>query len=169
MHQKLSLLPAFLLFLLSNTAQTLANDNTTYLSIGSGYYDVLDDGNGGAADFRLEYRAGTGFLGLKLKPWAGVEITHDASLWLGGGLLYDAEISPKWHITPSLGAGYYASGSSDHDLGYPLEFRSQLELSYTLDNNDRIALYFSHISNASLGDKNPGTEVIGLYWHQAWD
>ena len=38
-----------------------------------------------------------------------------------------------------------------------------LEMSYQLENRNRIGLvFFSHISNANLGDNNPGVEVLNL-------
>ena len=41
----------------------------------------------------------------------------------------------------------------------------QTALAYEFENNNRLGLSFSHTSNAGLGDSNPGTEVLGLYWH----
>ena len=128
-----------------------------------GYFDILDDN--GAADFRLEYRPNSPVFIDNLKPWAGLEVTTDGTIWAGGGLLYDWEFQENWYFTPSIGAGAYTEGSSDRDLDYPVQFRSQLEVSYEFDNNSRLGASFSHISNAGLGDHNPGTEVLGLYWH----
>ena len=47
------------------------------------------------------------------------------------------------------------------DLGYNLEFRSQIEFSYKLKSS-RIGFNLNHISNASIGDTNPGTESATL-------
>jgi len=134
-----------------------------FLGLSIGYYDVLSNRN--AVDFRLEYRPNKSVVFSHLKPWMGLEVTSNASLWAGAGLLYDWEVHEKWHIIPSLGLGYYAKGSSDLDLDYPLEFRSQLELAYEYDSGDRLGLAFSHMSNGSLGAHNRGTEVVSLYWH----
>ena len=43
-----------------------------------------------------------------------------------------------------------------------MEFRSSLELAYRFDNRARLGLSFYHLSNASLDDNNPGTEVFSL-------
>ncbi len=139
-----------------------AQESQDYLSFSVGYYDILDDHE--AVDFRAEYRPGHNYFWY-LKPWAGVEVTSDFSLWAGGGILADIPVAPQWYVTPSVGAGYYAKGSSKKDLDYPLEFRSQLEVAYQLDTGSRIGAAFGHLSNASLGDRNPGTEVLSLYWH----
>ncbi len=139
------------------TAQETAND---YLTFAIGYFDPF--GNDGATDFRLEYRPGKTVLVDSLRPWAGLEGTTDGTLWLGGGLLYDWNFNGNWYATPSLGAGLYLQGGSDKDLDYPVQFRSQLEISYQYNSGIRAGAYLSHMSNASLGDHNPGTEVLGL-------
>ena len=67
-------------------------------------------------------------------------------------------------LTPSFGVGYYEDGSGKK-LGNEIEFRSTLEVSYKINNDDRIGLSFGHISNANLGDKNPGSEIISISYH----
>jgi hypothetical protein len=66
-------------------------------------------------------------------------------------------------LTPSFGAGLYADGGGK-ELGHAVEFRSQIEIAYRFDNRARLGLAFSHISNASIGDKNPGVEVLNVYY-----
>ena len=61
-------------------------------------------------------------------------------------------------FTPSFGVGYYDDGSGK-ELGNEIQFRTNLEISYELKNDNRIGLSFSHISNANIGDKNPGVET----------
>ena len=138
------------------------DEGTDYLSLSVGYFDVMDDD--GALDLRAEYRPDTTYLNY-FKPWIGVEATSDLSVWAGGGVLVDYEFSPSWYLTPSVGAGLYTKGSSDLDLDYPIQFRSQLEMSYAYDNGHRIGAALSHMSNASLGDSNPGAESLNVYWH----
>ena len=64
-------------------------------------------------------------------------------------------------FTPSFGIGYYDDGDGKK-LGNNIEFRTTFELSYQLENQNRIGLSFGHISNANLGDKNPGVEILSL-------
>lgn len=137
--------------------------STDYLSFGIGYYDVLDDDE--AVDLRIEYRPDSPIFVNQIKPWVGAEITSEATIWLGAGILYDWNFHDSFYLTPSFGAGLYVQGGSDLDLDYPIEFRSQLELAYEFETEQRLGLQFSHLSNASFGDSNPGTEVLGLYWH----
>lgn len=136
--------------------------DTSYLSIGVGAYDVLDDDT--ATDFRVEYRHADPLF-WKIKPWGGVEATTDGSLWGGGGVLADLKLADNIYVTPSFGVGLYTEGSSDKDLDSPIEFRSQIEAGYEFTNQHRVGVAFGHISNAGLGDDNPGTEIMNVYYH----
>ena len=42
------------------------------------------------------------------------------------------------------------------DLGHVIEFKTEIQISYEFSSNSEIAVSYNHISNASLGDKNPG-------------
>ena len=54
-------------------------------------------------------------------------------------------------------------------MGHTVEFRSQLEFAYRFDNRSRLGFAISHYSNASLGDANPGTESLTLYYSVPFD
>ena len=145
---------------------------------GLGIYDIKFDGSdtNQATDFRYEYRSDESLLDIGpkednfffLKPFFGIEFTNDsASYFLTGiyfednlGELFDGDKS-KLFFTPSFGAGIYDDGSGKK-LGNNLQFRTSLEVSYELQNKNRIGISFSHISNANLGDKNPGVEILSL-------
>lgn len=132
------------------------------LSVGVGYYDILENDDQ-AADFRAEYRwANNAFW--KLKPFAGLEFTTDGAIYGLGGLYMDLALTDNVFLIPQLGAGIYSDGDGK-DLGHGIEFRSQLELAYRFANHTRMGLAFSHTSNAGLGDDNPGVEVLSLYYH----
>ena len=155
----------------------LANSKGTNI-FGLGLYDIKFDGSekNQAADFRYEFRSDKSLfdIGPKednfffLKPFFGFELTNDsASYFLTGiyfednlGELFEGDKS-KFFFTPSFGAGIYDDGSGKK-LGNDLQFRTSLEVSYELENNNRIGISFSHISNANLGDKNPGVEILSL-------
>lgn len=135
-----------------------------FLSLSVGYFGILDHDTVG--DFRAEYRSNYALLTEHLHPWAGIEATGNASLWGGGGLLYDWQFAYQFHLIPSVGAGFYNHGAGDKNLKYGVEFRSQLELAYQFNQNgERVGISLGHISNAGLGDHNPGTEIASLYWH----
>ena len=137
------------------------DDDPSYLSLGVGYFDVVQEDNE-AVGFRLEYRHGQPLF--FLKPWLGLEVTSDGSFYGLGGLLVDLGIGERVAVTGSLGAGAYSKGDGK-DLGHTIEFRSQIEVAYRFDNASRLGIAFSHISNASIGEDNPGTEILSLYYH----
>lgn len=153
------------------TAPAMAQDtmigegdtNQSYLSLGAGVWDATQTDDT-AADLRVEYRHGESLI-WEIKPWAGLEVTTDGSVWAGGGILADFNITPNIYVIPSFGAGLYAQGSSDKDLGSAIEFRSQLEGGYQFMNGHRLGVSFGHISNADIGSDNPGAEILNLYYH----
>ena len=133
-------------------------DDPSFLAFGLGAYDMNKQDNT-AVDFRLEYRHGEKFW--IFKPWIGVEGTSDGAVYGAAGILIDIYFGKRVVLTPSFGAGLYSNGSGK-DLGHAVEFRSQIELSYRFDDRSRLGVAFGHISNASIGDDNPGTEILNL-------
>ncbi len=130
------------------------------VSLGLGYYDINRQTNE-AVDFRIEYRHG-GKLWI-FKPWVGIEGTSDGAVYGAAGILVDVFFGRRVVVTGSFGAGYYEEGGGK-DLGHELEFRSQIEIAYRFDDRSRLGLAFSHISNVSIGDINPGVEILNLYY-----
>lgn len=130
------------------------------LALGIGAFDVvrLDEP---AADFRVEYRHGRGWW--IFQPWLGLEATSDGAVFGVLGLFSDFALGRQLVVSPSIGAGAYHRGGG-LDLGSVLEFRSQLELAWRFADQARLALAFSHISNAGIGDHNTGTEIVTLYY-----
>lgn len=148
---------------LAQDASAVGDTNVDYLSVGVGIWDVTQDDDM-ATDLRIEYRDGESLI-WEIKPWAGLEVTTDGSIWGGAGILADFNLTDNIYVVPSFGVGLYAQGSNDKDLDYPIEFRSQLEAGYQFQNNQRVGVAFGHISNADLGDDNPGTEILNVYYH----
>ena len=162
--------------LLSNSAFSKGSN-----VFGLGIYDIKFDGSekNQTTDFRYEYRSDRSLLDIGpkedifffLKPFFGIEYTNDsASYFLTGiyfednlGELFEGDKS-KFYFTPSFGAGIY-DDASGKKLGNDLQFRTALEVSYELKNKNRVGISFSHISNANLGDKNPGVEILSFSYH----
>ena len=149
-----------------------------YDVFGVGLYDVKFGGSSTniAADFRYEKRFGNTLIDIGpeednffyLKPFIGVEFTSDSAKYFITGIYLEDNLGKlisgkenKWNFTPSFGLGYYDDGDGKN-LGNNLEFRTTLEVSYQFKNLDRIGISFGHISNANLGNKNPGVEIISL-------
>ncbi len=145
---------------------------------GVGIYDIKFDGSetNQSTDFKFERRFGNSLLDIGpeednfffLKPFAGIEFTSDSASYFLAGIYLDDNLGQlftgqrnKYLFTPSFGAGYYNDGSGKK-LGNDIQFRTAFELSYELNNRNRVGISFSHISNANLGNKNPGVEVLSL-------
>lgn len=136
-----------------------AADDPSFLSFSAGAYDWNRQKDPGA-EFRLEYRSD-----YKLwffKPFAALAGTTTGQTFVGAGVLIDVYLGSRIVVTPSFAPTWYRGGNKDLDLGHALEFRSQLEIAYRFDDRSRLGLSISHYSNASLGDKNPGTESAML-------
>ena len=149
---------------------------------GVGIYDVKFDGSSSnyASDLRYEKRFDNTIIDIGpeqdnffyLKPFAGIELTSDSAFYLISGIYLEDNIGDlvkgkenKWNFTPSFGVGYYDDGNGKK-LGNKIEFRTTLELSYQLVNKDRIGISFGHISNANIGNKNPGAEIISISYQK---
>jgi len=93
------------------------------------------------------------FLG-KLSPITGGFLTEKNAFYIYTGAQAEYDLGP-FKITPSFAPGYYSFGDGK-DLGSPLEFKSEVQVSLNLLKNTELGMSYNHISNASLGDKNPG-------------
>ena len=148
---------------------------------GIGLYDIKFDGSekNQATDFRYEFRDDKSIINIGpkednfffLKPFFGIEYTSDSASYLLTGIYFEDNLGElfegkksKYYFTPSFAAGIYDDGSGKK-LGNDLQFRTSLEVSYELSNGNRIGISFSHISNANLGDKNPGVEILSISYH----
>ncbi len=138
-----------------------AEDEPAFLAAAAGVFNIEDD-RGRAAEFRLEYRSNLTLW--IIKPLVALAATTDGSFFLGAGILADIVLGSRFVLTGSVLANYYARGRADFDLGYPLEFRSQAEIAYRFDNRSRLGIAISHYSNLGLGDTNPGSETVSLYY-----
>jgi hypothetical protein len=144
----------FLVFFIFAPTVSAENQNNWSLSIGK--FDVNDDND--SSEIRIEHLSEKNLFGdMKLKPFTGLMVNGDDGKYFYSGLRKDFPISSKWIFTPSFAAGYYDRDSSK-DLGHNLEFRSQIEFSRDIGNQNRIGFNLNHISNASIGDTNPGAE-----------
>jgi lipid A 3-O-deacylase len=136
------------------STQLYAEEAELNMALGS-----FDIGNSGTAMGQAEYRFSTSWSGFR--PHAGLFFTADSGAYLYAGVGYPFFINEEWSLTPSLSAGYYNQGAGK-DLGYDVEFYSQLRLEYRLASSTKVGLGIGHISNASIGDRNPGAETVYL-------
>ncbi len=122
----------------------------------SGMFDFSDEGKRSTI-FGIQHQnenlVRESFLGT-ISPITGGMITADSASYIYTGVQAQYKIG-KIEITPSFTPGLYNQGNGK-DLGHVVEFKSEVQLSLDLLKNSQLGLSYNHISNASLGDKNPG-------------
>tara|TARA_Y100000590_G_C15699979_1_gene1006402 strand:- start:141 stop:683 length:543 start_codon:yes stop_codon:yes gene_type:complete len=128
----------------------------TELNVFSGMFD-FSDVKQRAALFGLQHQNDELFrksaLG-KLSPITGGFLTENSAFYLYTGVQAEYDLG-LLTITPSFAPGYYNYGNGK-DLGYPLEFKTEVQVSFNLSDSTQLGMSYNHISNASLGSKNPG-------------
>ena len=106
----------------------------------------------GGADDEVTLNRNT-FLG-NLSPITGFLITADNAGYIYTGVQAQYTLGAL-NLTPSFTPGIYHEGDGK-DLGHLIEFKSELQISLDLSKTSELGFSYNHISNASLGDKNPG-------------
>ena len=153
------ILPFLFLFLLtgiSKSEEKKESFNDHQISFYTGTFDFSDDGKR-AGLFGFQHQNvnlnRSSFLG-KLSPITGFLLTKDNAGYLYTGVQAEYKIG-KLNIIPSFTPGLYGEGQGK-DLGHIIEFKSELQLSLDIFSQSELGFSYNHISNASLGDKNPG-------------
>ncbi len=122
----------------------------------TGMFDFSDDGKRSAligVQHQNENLYRESFLGT-ISPVSGFLITGDSATYLYTGVQAEYKLG-QMNFTPSFTPGLYGKGDGK-DLGHMIEFKSELQLSFDLMKDSELGFSYNHISNASLGDKNPG-------------
>ena len=94
------------------------------------------------------------FLG-NISPITGGFITENSAAYIYTGIEWNYDLGNKIKFTPSFAPGLYHEGDGK-DLGHVLEFKTEVQFSYVVSGDTSLGISYNHISNASLGDKNPG-------------
>jgi lipid A 3-O-deacylase len=118
-------------------------------------------------EFGIEYKFypawSSPFHFLDFRPLLGIMANARKSTYLYGGINFDLFPSEHFVIAPGFAAGWYSQGHGKN-LGYPLEFRTLLQVAWQFNGENRLGAEFYHISNAGLGRHNPGEESIVLFY-----
>lgn len=124
------------------------------------------------SQYGLHYQSAQRWSGYDLIPVVGLMRTRHGSHFLYAGIervtpftVRDGGFSLALSLAPGL---YHHGGSADTDLGFPLQFQSSVGLQYDFPDRTRLGIHFSHLSNASLSDINPGTETLSLRYGLAF-
>ena len=131
-------------------------DNNTEFNVYTGMFDFSDDGKKASLigfQHQDENLNRDTFLG-NLSPITGAMITADNASYFYTGVQAEYKVG-SLNITPSFAPGYYSQGDGK-DLGHALEFKSEVQVSLDLPKDSQFGFSYNHLSNASLGDKNPG-------------
>jgi lipid A 3-O-deacylase len=127
----------------------------TVLTGSVGWFDFNDDQDSAMAGFEARFTP----LFWKIRPIVGVFGNTDGGFYGYGGIALPLDLTDRLQLVPAFAVGGYHDGGSK-DLGYPIEFRSALELNYLIGDGQRLGLTVAHLSNAHLDDDNPGTETL---------
>ncbi len=155
--QKIYLIIAvFLFFVPANSEENKILNNEHEFNFYSGMFDFSDDGKRSTI-FGIQHQNEAlfrdSFLGT-LSPVSGVLVTADNASYFYTGVQVEYNLG-KINLTPSFTPGLYNAGDGK-DLGHVMEFKSEIQLSLDLSDTSEFGFSYNHISNASLGDKNPG-------------
>ena len=158
MKKILSFLFVFLISFssLSEEKKLNKNSNDHEFSFYTGMFDFSDDGQR-AALFGIQHQnenlTRNSFLGT-ISPITGFILTENNAQYFYSGIQAHYKIG-KLNVVPSFTPGLYGKGDGK-DLGHVVEFKSEVQLSFDLFSNSELGFSYNHISNASLGKKNPG-------------
>ena len=94
------------------------------------------------------------FIG-NVSPITGGFVTENSAAYIYTGIEWNVDMGQKMIFTPSFAPGLYHEGDGK-DLGHILEFKSEVQVSYKASDQSKFGISYNHVSNASLGDKNPG-------------
>ena len=146
-----------IIFAFSSIAdEKVLNNQNTEINVFTGMFDFSDDGKRSSLigfQHQNENLNRDTFLG-NLSPVSGLLITADNAGYFYTGVQAQYKLGAL-NFTPSFTTGLYHEGDGK-DLGHLIEFKSELQISLDLSKTSELGFSYNHISNASLGDKNPG-------------
>ena len=158
----------YFLFCSASIAEEIKIENNTKLNVYSGMFDFSHDVER-ASLIGFQHQNTNlnrnSFLG-NLSPITGGMITENNSTYFYTGVQAQYKIG-SLNLNPSFAPGYYNEGDGK-DLGHALEFKSEIQLSLDLPKDTQFGFSYNHLSNASLGDKNPGANSYMFNFFKAF-
>ena len=139
-----------------NAEEYKSNYSDNEFNVYSGMFDFSDDGKRSTligVQHQNENLNRDTFFG-NISPITGALITADNASYVYTGIQAQYKIG-NLNVTPSFTPGLYHEGDGK-DLGHLIEFKSEVQISLDIFKNSEFGFSYNHISNASLGDKNPG-------------
>ena len=157
MKKKLKITIYFIFsFLLISPSISDENLNDNEINIYSGMFDFSDDGQR-ALLFGLQHQNENlireSVLG-EISPVTGFFLTENQAAYLYTGIQAHYNLGDL-DFTPSFTPGLYHEGDGK-DLGHIIEFKTEVQFSINTSADTKFGFSYNHVSNASLGSKNPG-------------
>ena len=143
-------------FLLISPSISDENLNDNEINFYSGMFDFSDDGQR-ALLFGLQHQNENlireSVLG-EISPVTGFFLTENQAAYLYTGSQAHYNLGDL-DFTPSFTPGLYHEGDGK-DLGHVIEFKTEVQFSINTSADTKFGFSYNHVSNASLGSKNPG-------------
>ena len=157
MTKKLKIIIYFIFsFLLISPSISDDNLNDNEINSYSGMFDFSDDGQR-ALLFGLQHQNENlireSVLG-EISPVTGFFLTENQAAYLYTGIQAHYNLGDL-DFTPSFTPGLYHEGDGK-DLGHVIEFKTEVQFSINTSADTKFGFSYNHVSNASLGSKNPG-------------
>jgi lipid A 3-O-deacylase len=90
----------------------------------------------------------------EISPVTGFFLTENQAAYLYTGIQAHYKLGDL-DFTPSFTPGLYHEGDGK-DLGHVIEFKTEVQFSINTSADTKLGFSYNHVSNASLGSKNPG-------------
>ena len=146
----------FITFFSLLSSMTYSEESSSKFNVYSGMFDFSDAGKKSTLigfQHQNEDLNRDTFLG-NLSPITGALLTSDSAAYIYTGVQAQYKLG-RINFIPSFTPGLYSKGDGK-DLGHILEFKSELQISVDFVSNSQLGFSYNHLSNASLGTKNPG-------------
>ena len=141
---------------------TNVDDNDHQFNLFTGNFDFSDDKQKATLlgfQHQNENLNRNTFLG-NISPVTGVMFMQNSASYVYTGIQAQYKVG-KLNFNPSFTPGLYGEGNGKN-LGHIVEFKSELQLTVDLFENSEFGIKYNHLSNANLGDKNPGANSYML-------
>jgi len=88
------------------------------------------------------------------------ENTSELGGFISAGIEKEFKVFEKLTLIPSFAPSLYGRIDEGKNMGLPLEFKSQVKIRYDFSNSSNFILSYNHLSNANIGNWNPGSDTI---------
>ena len=150
-------------FVLATLPAAAAHRDLIMLSVG---HSDIDDFDEPTVEASIEYTSRKTYWGNSswfsgVGPLLGLTITGKGLVFAYAGLYVDYLVGDSLVIRPEVGLGAFTPGDGK-DLGGTFEFHGSLSMVYVFDNEARVGVTYSHISNAGVHASNPALDSVLL-------